>query len=224
MRLATLVNWLLPAGMMSGIWILLLLPVTRGRMLGQLYENRAVELATFCVFLIAGIYALLLVARRRDAGSSQWMVRFHYLAGGSLIVLAGEEVAWGQWFFNWHTPEVWEQYNKQGETTFHNVGALQGRTEWLRLAFGVVGLAGLGLRAKGWLREIMPTPRLLPWLLAIVVFTLPDLYNDYFPFDGWIQEATNRTSEAVELLIALTALLYLREHAPSNARSALPGQ
>ena len=203
---------------MLAVWALLLVPATRDAMLAQLQKNHSIELATFVVFLAGGVFALALAMRHLRAGTARWLAGFHLLAGLGLIGLAGEEVAWGQWFFGWKTPEWWDHFNKQDETTFHNIGPLQGRTEWLRLAFGLAGLAGIALRTMGWLREIMPAKRLLPWLLAIVVFTLPDLYNDYFPFTGWIQNAANHTSEAVELLIAVTAFLYLRDQASAYNR------
>jgi hypothetical protein len=38
-----------------------------------------------------------------------------------LIVMAGEEISWGQRIFGWATPEFFRENNIQGETNFHNM-------------------------------------------------------------------------------------------------------
>ncbi len=39
------------------------------------------------------------------------------------IYLAGEEISWGQWHFQWETPEAFAARNDQGETNLHNMSS-----------------------------------------------------------------------------------------------------
>lgn len=190
-------------------------------MFDQLAENRSVEIATFVVFFLAGILGVRHVVSHARAGAPLWEVAFLGCVALGLLVLAGEEVAWGQWFFGWETPSWWDRFNRQDETTFHNMGPLQGNTEWLRLGFALAGLAGVLLYAGGWLRSILPSPALVPWFVVIAAFTIPDIVNDSRSFGGWVQDAVNKSSEAVELVISLASLAYVRQvsaRAVSSAR------
>jgi hypothetical protein len=38
-----------------------------------------------------------------------------------LVLMAGEEISWGQRIFGWATPESWAEMNAQRETNFHNL-------------------------------------------------------------------------------------------------------
>ena len=51
-----------------------------------------------------------------------WWVLMWTLA---CVYFAGEEVSWGQWFFEWKSPEVFRRLNSQEETNLHNI------TPWL---------------------------------------------------------------------------------------------
>ena len=61
-------------------------------------------------------------ARRQRLGA--FTVAFFVAYSVGLLLVAGEEVAWGQWFFHWKTPEAWSAVNVQHETTLHNVPGL----------------------------------------------------------------------------------------------------
>ena len=41
----------------------------------------------------------------------------------SCIYFAGEEANWGQWYFNWETPEFINGIHDQGETNLHNMSS-----------------------------------------------------------------------------------------------------
>ena len=63
-----------------------------------------------------GIAARLLSLHQRAFGL------LYLVAGVAAIVIAGEEISWGQRILGWPTPDELAVLNRQGETTLHNVG------------------------------------------------------------------------------------------------------
>ncbi len=86
-------------------------------------ERGIFENLTF-VLLVAAVYFIL------RARSSAVALRISYLPAWLIVMLlgsayfAGEEISWGQHFFLWRTPDVWQGVNDQRETNLHNVHAL----------------------------------------------------------------------------------------------------
>ena len=82
-----------------------------------------VEHATVIV-LIPGIYAgLLLLARHHHVLPGCW-IKLYILAWTlACIYFAGEEASWGQWLFQWQSPEWFIEHNKQQETNLHNLSS-----------------------------------------------------------------------------------------------------
>lgn len=186
-----------------GLW----LNVSRAFFLRLLDENQVVELLTFAVLLAGGVYALSMARRlrRRDT-----VAALHYTGFGVALMLIGmEEVAWGQWLLGFETPERWAAINMQGETTIHNLQGLQGNTEFLRFLFGIGGIAGIALAHAPWGRAIGASHLLLSWFVIIAAHSVVDYYNDVTPIGATIDFFIQRTSELIELLIALAAFVYL---------------
>ena len=187
-------------------------PTTRPFAVEMVQENRPVELLTFVFLVLAGILAFLVARRMRDDGKVPIIWLFHYAFGLGLIFIAMEEVAWGQHFFGFETPEPLEQINQQGEVTLHNIGPLQGRSEIFRLVFGFGGLLGIWLSTHARWRDIGVAPVLWPWFAVIALAAAIDLHNDFFPVGtGFYDEGWRWLSEVVELLIGVAALLYVRQ-------------
>ena len=173
--------WLVAAGpalAFAGLLVLLLVPLTREVTRWQLLgENRPVELLTFLALLAAAVLAARQAWRLRRGEPRLWVAFYALLAVG-LFVVAMEEVAWGQWFLGFDTPEALEGLNQQGETTFHNVGPLQGRDELLRLAFGCAAVVGLLLHRSARFRRIAVPPLLAPTVAVIVLHAVTELVLD----------------------------------------------
>jgi len=88
-------------------------------------EGGLVEHATVLVLLpgiVAGFAAFIYHRQNLPHLWLGWWVLMWTLA---CIFFAGEEVSWGQWFFEWKSPEVFKQLNSQEETNLHNI------TPWL---------------------------------------------------------------------------------------------
>lgn len=70
--------------------------------------------------ILAGGYAIV---RLRHAFPSR--LHLYWLGIWTLACLyfAGEEISWGQWFFQWDTPETIASLNDQQETNLHNMSS-----------------------------------------------------------------------------------------------------
>ncbi len=94
-------------------------------MLAKDVDGGIVEHATVLILLpgIAAGFAVFFYRRKHlPYPWLGWWVLMWTLA---CVFFAGEEISWGQWFFEWKTPEVFRQLNSQEETNLHNM------TPWL---------------------------------------------------------------------------------------------
>jgi hypothetical protein len=71
--------------------------------------------------ILAGIRTFLLRGKFPHRLTGYWVLAWT----AACIYFAGEEASWGQWYFNWETPEFVRSINDQGETNLHNT------TSWL---------------------------------------------------------------------------------------------
>jgi hypothetical protein len=98
--------------------------------------------------------------------------------------------------------------NAQGETTIHNLSAIQGKTELIRLIFGLGGLAGLALGAFPRWRAVA-TPAALAGIFALITaHSLVDSVNDAYPVSVRVDFYINKFSEMVEMFIGFAGLAY----------------
>ncbi len=87
-------------------------------------ERQIVEFVTFGAALIAAVMLLGTAWRMRGGASTSWRDRggtiVIALVGAAALFFAGEEVSWGQWIFNWETPDLFRETIQSGETNLHN--------------------------------------------------------------------------------------------------------
>ncbi|HET7030617.1 MAG TPA: hypothetical protein VFI34_08905 [Candidatus Limnocylindrales bacterium] len=212
-------------------WPLLVLPIVGGVALAfaaphpRLYEalmseDHVVEWLQFGTILAAALVFGL-------AGLTAWRADRRFLAGvfalvaiGALVV-AGEEISWGQRILGLQTPEVLDRINHQGETNIHNITIVQ-------RAFNVgellVGLYGFGMpmlwrvptiraRLAGRLNRLFVPPLALGTLFflpfayrAFRAAFLPDAGERITQFGEWPE----LTLYAGTLLAGLVILAALR--------------
>ena len=146
-----------PLALLGVFVVLLALPVTRDTGKWLLTENRPVELATFVFLLAAGLISLYLVVVARRRGGSLLTQLFYAAFGIALILVSGEEVAWGQYWLGFEPPALLAELNVKGEATVHNIEGLNGRTEILRVLYGVGGLVGVWLHPVSYTHLTLPT-------------------------------------------------------------------
>lgn len=186
--------------------MLLSAPSTRNRARWMMAENHHVELLTFASLFLAMILAARLAwkARRTTLVAVFWA-----LFSAGLLFAAMEEVAWGQTFFGFETPQVLQGLNRQNELTLHNLPGLHNRTEFFRIAFGLGGIFGVWLYSRNRLRQIAPPPVLLSWFVLIAVLAGLDLLNDFYRIHKRFDKNIHELSEVVEMMVGFSALLFV---------------
>ena len=170
------------------------------------------ELGHFFIPLAAFIIAVRLVMR--PFVRKRWLLfAFLVLAALANFYIAGEEMSWGQHFFNWSTPEYWAEINRQQETNIHNVSAWFNHRPRLVLEVGVlvggllVPLAALfapAVRRNRW-SLFLPANALVPTALGIVLFKSFALIEKGLQ----IHMPISRPAEATETFLYMFLLYYL---------------
>ena len=174
---------------------------------GGLIEN----LTVFILFpgIILGLYAFIKYRKlMRPFWTAYWLLLWVF----ACIYFAGEEASWGQWYFNWETPESYSEINDQNETNLHNTSTWfdQKPRTLVEIWIFITGLILPAVyffkqrrTAFNWQDWIHPVPSLIS---AAALFTLVRL-------TGWIdyKNIANLfgSSEFREFTIALFLTLYL---------------
>ena len=160
------------------------------------------------------------------AGATGWRLRgnghprlalFHAVLAASLLIGAMEEISWGQRLFGWGTPTSLSEINEQGETTLHNLEAVDSVISGILFSGSVIALAGAAIRAA-WHHSgrvtsahlVLPSLVLAPSLLMILFWrvgsfwtpvNLPRLLMEAF-------DLAPQGSEVPEVLLGLCLCLY----------------
>ncbi len=222
----TALSGAIPIVLAAGYAVLYYLPSTKPDALALLGENRPVEFATFVFLFLGGLIGLDLVRRLNAIPEHRAATVFYALFSMGLIVVAMEEIAWGQWLFGFETPDAIRDVNAQNELTLHNLEFMQGNNSVLRLVFGIGGLAGYIVARIPALKLAAPPLLLIPWFLVITVAALLEgaldlqvILDDHY---GLMQY---KLPEVIELLVGIVGFLYIainRRRFLSNQRPA-PG-
>jgi hypothetical protein len=198
-----------PFAIVGASFLFLAFRPTRRAMLWMLDEDHPIETATALLFVVAAVMAAVLTRKLRRRSVARWVPKFYGVFAILHFLAALEEISWGQRLIGFETPAALRAINGQGETTLHNVGVFQGRSEWTRLGFGVIGLAAIKLRSRpGWSAIQVPS-WLGPWFLTIALHATVDACNDIWTIEQRFDYAVDRTSEVIELLMSVVVVLYL---------------
>lgn len=173
------------------------------RMLGETtVENGPIELATFLLLLWGAWQAIRLLRDLPPHNYRRLSQVFYGLFAFGLFVVAMEEIAWGQTYLQFKTPEALRAVNMQGQTTLHNIKGLHGDNELLIMAFGIGGLAGIAIALLPACGLIHSAWFMVSWYLVLIVDSIID-------FQGQTSYYINGISEIAELMLAVCALLYI---------------
>lgn len=173
-------------------------------------ELGPIEIPTMVLLLVAGVRALRLAATRGDAlgrPAAAALLAF----GAGLLLVAGEEASWGQWLLGFAPPDEIARINHQGELNVHNI-VLQGKTELMRAAFGLWGLAAVFVAPRMPGLACLQAPRAFaPWFAAMTALPLWELATDYITLVPMIDGFANAKlfSEWQELMISASAVAYV---------------
>jgi hypothetical protein len=113
---------------LGGLIVSALYAFSEGFGITDLYlEDEIFENLSTAGFFLAGLLLIQPVQRwRRFKNSEAWpawrlVSVFHLLLIAAFVVIAGEEISWGQRVFGWETPETVAEVNLQEETNLHNL-------------------------------------------------------------------------------------------------------
>ncbi|PCJ54263.1 MAG: hypothetical protein COA70_06430 [Planctomycetota bacterium] len=192
----------------------------RSHILPWMRENGPVELATFAFAFVAGFLGLVTARKRTKARGIQKTTFFMYVFALGILVVALEEIAWGQAFFDFETPSYFVENNAQQEVTLHNLKGIHGASDYLYLVFGLAGLIGLwGFQDEKW-RAIRVPKRLLALLLTITLGALFSIAQGIWQFSSLESGLGRKLAEVLELWVALTAFLYVWGHFRSRPKKS----
>jgi hypothetical protein len=185
-------------------------------------ENGLIELLQWLVACTAFVSAAAMwVSMARGDRSRPILRRWFLLLALGCFYIAGEEVSWGQWFFNWSPPEPIRKINAQEETNLHNMSSWLNEKPRALFEIGVI-LGGIllpllarfrgGGAARGRLALLLPSLWLLPTALLAEWVRMseraPSLFRGEAPL-GFLN--TVRPSEVQELYFYLFILLYITD-------------
>lgn len=207
------------------VWLVLALPglviapVVLGAAISQdvykvlIAEDGPFEWAQVVLFLTAA--ALATVLARGHASRGRRPVAAMFLLGVvALVVIAGEEISWGQRLLGIETPEVLVELNRQEELTLHNIHAVE---DLFRLAVLTIGLFGaiapFVLRRPRWrvraphlVAAFVPHPVFAPAFAAIAGWRI---YRSLLPAPAGYEFAVGEFAEVMELILGITVVLVL---------------
>jgi hypothetical protein len=172
-------------------------------------ENKAFENIQFSFFLIGALLSLRIVWLTKMQLERPIVWGFYLIFFLLLFFIAMEEIAWGQQFLQFKTPELIKSFNAQNEFTLHNVEILQRRSDILNFAFSIVALAGVYLSRQKEPKNLAIPRVLFPWVLLIFTLSTLGVINDLVSINQQIDFSLHKQTETVELLIAMGSFLFL---------------
>ncbi|MBC3758247.1 hypothetical protein H7U19_07520 [Hyunsoonleella sp. SJ7] len=198
-----------PYGITAIFALFLGLNPTRRLALFLLKENSLVENLTFLAFMVGCILGLKLSLKFHQRAQNKVLKWLIVLISIAFFIIAMEEISWGQQFLKFETPEWMGGMNAQNELTVHNISTFQGKSEILRLLFGLAGLVGIGLNRNKFFQRVAVPYVLISFVIVIIVISVFDVYDDFYPISQQLSTGVQRLSELVEMLIAFLGCLYM---------------
>ncbi|MFC2173289.1 hypothetical protein ACFLU6_11750 [Acidobacteriota bacterium] len=210
--------WLLPGVAVAWIAFLFWDPKAAVRLT---YEDHFIQWAQFVLLFLAAIYFLRIALAYNRHDHTRLVRNVFFVFFVSTLILAMEEISWGQQIFGFETPEFVEKFNKQDETNLHNAIYFQRFRHWLVILTGAVGvfLALLGSHHSKHLKEnrfdFFFPPKFFICTFSVILLSgvlveAATVYKYFFPSDfaEIFRICCGRFIEIGELGIALAALFY----------------
>src|ERR1043165_5820848 len=109
-------------------------------------EDGVIENLQVLVLVGAGIVSAAIARNQFRQNQIRWGFVYAVTAV-AFLVMAGEEISWGQRLFDQPTSDFFAQYNKQGETNLHNLNVISGVE---RHVSNLLALLLIGLSCYSW--------------------------------------------------------------------------
>ena len=203
---------------LSGAIVLLRLNITYDFWRRIESEGGLFEYGTSLAYILAFVFALP-VARYFHQTKQKRLGFFYYFMAGCFLFVGLEELSWGQHLLAWQSPEFFEAYNAQQETTIHNLIWVN---EHIDYGYWILGLLGglawlFSSQIKHWRSHVYLIP---DWYLSSFFFLVFYSYA-IGAFDRQIQSFFQSSNleflsqfvlpfgEFAELLLGLGFLLFV---------------
>ena len=193
-------------------------------------ENVIIENGTFIILLFAIIISISSLKKIKEKFKKKNLLLIIILFTLGLIYFAGEEINWGQHWFHWEATKFFESYNDQyiggtSETNFHNISSWFDQKPRILLTFFVL-FGGIfcpfyfiiNKNTNNFKYWIFPNIYCFPTALICLFFYLLDNSYKFLCYGRpgidisckYIPSLLHfRTSEIIELYIALFLLIYI---------------
>lgn len=184
-------------------------------------ETGPVEIATALVFLAAGILSLVMAFRigKVDPQRPMYVVAaFVFIALVAFFMLL-EEISYGQHFFGFESPEVFQEHNKQKEFNLHNLWDDKPSSTLRDIANICVPVGGLlmpllialrpqwNYRRRSWSWYLFPRWELALWIIFSMLISPFRKLGGFS--EGYDHIWRGTFSEFKELLWAFVGLIVL---------------
>ena len=189
-------------------------------------EKGIIENGTFLFLFFAIITAFSVLNKLKKKINLKTLFFFIIFFLIGLIYFTGEEISWGQQWFNWETNNFFKKINDQSETNFHNISSWLDQKPRFLLTFFVIfgGIFCPFLNKKNILNSkkltawIYPTIYCFPTSLICLLYYLLDNSYKFLCYGTpgiditckYIPSLLHfRTSEIIELYISFFLLIYI---------------
>ncbi|MEX0895773.1 MAG: hypothetical protein WDZ94_02420 [Patescibacteria group bacterium] len=192
---------ILPLWLLSVSYLVSLLPFDAFASYSQ--EDGVIENIQVVV-LVVTVFVCFRKAAAWFTQSKKLQATFFALLASGFLLLALEEISWGQRIFGWQTPESLAAVNVQNETTIHNIGILN----QLQLV-GYLLISGAGLlfsASKNMRRWQVRDYFWYPHPGSIVLFSCIFVFYSYFTF---FNESVHQWTEMFELLLYVSLFFWI---------------
>lgn len=191
-------------------------------------EDGPIEWLTVAFCFAAFVGGIGVSLRRARAGFPGQAVIFG-IAGVVMLLVAIEEISWGQRVFGIETPEFFETANKQRELNIHNIGITLSIVNFGMMLVGAYG-ATIGFINRRWkLNQLLNVPEYLivPPAFLTSAFLLTFLYKlsrmVVFTESGFtITKYAEYIELCLSLAVASTLLLILRRQTQESQVAVRP--
>ena len=176
-------------------------------------EDHLIEYLQFWV-LIAGMLVSFYQSYKLYKQGNKWFI-LSLLVGLGFLFLAGDEIFWGQRILGIQTPEALTESNRQGETTIHNLYAVEWLVGWGYALIAILGVLGWDL-TKVFFHRWPGFARFFPDRSLVGYFVFPAVFFTFHMMSGsW--------SEPMELFlytgIVLWSQRFFREVGQKKAKN-----
>lgn len=174
-------------------------------------ELGLIENSTFIFLLITIFFAAWVLIFLNLSSKFKLLKTWIFLFLLGAVYYAGEEISWGQHFFDWQASETWKVINDQNETNLHNSSALFDQVP--RALLSLLTLIGgviipiyrkiTGYIAKNCLKDwIIPTLVCSPSAILALLVGIPNKV-------GITLLVEIKAGEVKECLLALFMMIYI---------------